>query len=99
MFTLFDASAPSWNLLLFALLEVLIVNWIYGVDRFLENMEEMNIKLGFLTRIYWKLSWKFITPMILSLLLVFSWSEFGHVGYKNEQYPLAIQILGYLITG
>ena len=99
MFTLFDASAPSWNLLLFALLEVLIVSWIYGVDRFLENMEEMNIKLGFLTRIYWKLSWKFITPMILSLLLVFSWIEFGHVGYKNEQYPLAIQILGYLITG
>ena len=26
-------QAPSWNLLLFALLEVLLVSWVYGVDR------------------------------------------------------------------
>ena len=50
MFTLFDASAPSWNLLLFVLLEVVVVAWVYGVDRFLDNMGEMDIKLGRLTR-------------------------------------------------
>ena len=50
MFTLFDASAPSWNLLLFVLLEVVVVAWVYGVDRFLDNMGEMDIKLGKVTR-------------------------------------------------
>ncbi len=32
-FVLFNASAPSWNLLLFALLEVVAVAWLYGTDK------------------------------------------------------------------
>ena len=50
MFTLFDASAPSWNLLVFVLLEVVVVTRVYGLDRFLDNMQEMDIKLGKITR-------------------------------------------------
>ena len=50
MFTLFDASAPSWNLLVLVLLEVLVVTQLYGLDRFLDNLEEMDIKLGKITR-------------------------------------------------
>ena len=50
MFTLFDASAPSWNLLVLVLLEVLVVTQLYGLDRFLDNLVEMDIKLGKITR-------------------------------------------------
>ena len=32
-FVLFNAAAPSWNLLLFALLEVVAVAWFYGVEK------------------------------------------------------------------
>ena len=99
MFTLFDASAPSWNLLLFALLEVVLVSWVYGVDTFLDNMAEMNINLSRVTRFYWKISWKYTTPCILTILLIFSWRNFGNVKYKDEIYPVWVQILGYLITG
>lgn len=38
MFALFNASAPSWNLLLFTLLEVVAVGWIYGTDNVMENL-------------------------------------------------------------
>ena len=41
MFSLFNQAAPSWNLILFALLEVIIVAWIYGVDTFIEHISEM----------------------------------------------------------
>ena len=99
MFTLFDASAPSWNLLLFALLEVVLVSWVYGVDTFLDNLAEMNIQLSTPVRLYWKLSWKFTTPVILMTLLVFSWRDFGQVEYNGSSYPLWVQVLGYLITG
>ena len=99
MFTLFNASAPSWNLLLFALLEVVLVSWVYGVDRFLDNMEEMNIKLNPVIRRFWWFSWKIITPVILTLLLLSCWHEFGQISYKGEVYPVWVQILGYLITG
>ena len=93
MFTLFNASAPSWNLLLFALLEVVLVSWVYGVDRFLDNMEEMNIKLNPVIRRFWWFSWKIITPVILTLLLVSCWQEFGQISYKGEVYPVWVQIL------
>ena len=45
MFTLIDSTAFSWNLLLFALLEVVLVAWIYGIDPFFKNLEEMSISL------------------------------------------------------
>ena len=99
MFTLFDASAPSWNLLLFALLEVVLVSWVYGVDTFLENIAEMNIQISPLVKLYWKLSWKFTTPLILATLLAFSWRDFGQVEYNGMSYPLWVQLMGYLITG
>ena len=99
MFTLFNASAPSWNRLLFALLEVVLVSWVYGIDRFLENMSEMDMDLPAGIKLYWKISWKYITPFILLVLLGFSWYDFGHVGYAGVAYPFWVQILGYLITG
>ena len=41
MFTLFNNCAPSWNLIFFALIEVILVAWVYGLDNFLENITEM----------------------------------------------------------
>ena len=41
MFTLFNNSAPSWNLILFALLEVVLISWAYGLDKFLDHLEDM----------------------------------------------------------
>ena len=37
-FTLFNAAAPSWNLLLFTFLEVVAVSWIYGTDNVIKNL-------------------------------------------------------------
>ena len=37
-FILFNAAAPSWNLLLFTLLEVVAVAWIYGTDNVVKNL-------------------------------------------------------------
>ena len=101
MFTLFNASAPSWNLLLFALLEVVVVAWLYGAENFLENVSgEMGIKLNRFTRLYWTICWKWLTPGILVVLLLMAWATFGHVTYEDGYvYPIQVQILGYLITG
>ena len=68
MFTLIDSTAFSWNLLLFALLEVVLAAWIYGVDPFFKNLEEMNIRLWGPVKWYWIVCWKFVTPAILGIL-------------------------------
>ena len=99
MFTLFNESAPSWNLLLLAFIEVVVVGWIYGAGRLLKNLEEMEMKIHPVMKIYWLVCWKFTTPLVLLALVIFSWINFGHVKYEEYTYPTAIQILGYFITG
>lgn len=98
MFTLFNESAPSWNLLLFAFLEVIAVSWVYGVDKFIEHLSGMVPNLSTFSKIYWKLTWKYLTPLILFTLLLFDLSNFGHVGFEDYIYPIPVQFLGYAIT-
>ena len=99
MFTLFNKSAPSWNLFLLTLLEVTATSWLYGADRLLRNLDEMNQTLHPVLKMYWKLCWTLVTPLILAALLVMSLANFGNVSYGGYVYPLGIQVLGYLITG
>jgi hypothetical protein len=44
-------------------------------------------------------TWKYATPLVLSVLLLLSWRNFGHVGYNGVEYPAWVQVMGYLITG
>ena len=79
MFTLIDAKSASWNLLLVAFLEVILVSWVYGTDRFLDNIDEMGIKLGPFFYWYWKICWKYVTPVIMFTLVLFSWINHENV--------------------
>lgn len=54
MFTLFNNCAPSWNLIFFALIEVILVAWVYGMDNFLENITEMLGTMNPLSRVNWR---------------------------------------------
>ena len=44
MLDLIIEANTSWNILLIALVEVLFVAWVYGADRFWNNIEEMGMK-------------------------------------------------------
>ena len=108
MFTLIDATCASWNILLFALLEVFLVAWMYGIDRlgnyslpatrFVENLEEMGIKLSGPVRWYWVLCWQFITPLILLVLVVAQFAKGIQVSYDEYEFPEEINALGWLIS-
>ena len=70
LFTLLDYTAASWNILVFAIIEVLLVSWIYGTDKFMENIREMGIHLNPCMAAYWKICWKFITPVLLLAIVI-----------------------------
>lgn len=99
MFILFERSALSWNLVVLGLLEVIIASWVYGSDKIISNLDEMKISHNWATRTYWKISWKFTTPLILTVLLIYSITNLGRVGMSEDYiYPTPIQALGGLIT-
>ncbi|XP_012941506.2 sodium-dependent neutral amino acid transporter B(0)AT1 [Aplysia californica] len=64
---LFDTFAGSFPLILIALGECFSVGWVFGVNRFGEEIQYM---IGHKPSMYWKICWKFIAPFtIVSLLL------------------------------
>ena len=66
---LVDAGVSSWNCLLIAVLEVLLVSWVYGIDQIFDDIEDMGMKLPSFLKYYWRLCWKYVTPGILSVIL------------------------------
>ena len=60
MVNIFDTALGSWNILLFALLEVILVGWIYGMDHFLDNLKQMDIQIYLITKWYFAYYVKYI---------------------------------------
>ncbi|XP_078124456.1 sodium-dependent neutral amino acid transporter B(0)AT1-like [Sander vitreus] len=66
--TLFDNFAGSVPLLTIGLIEMIAVVYIYGIDRFNEDLEFM---VGHKPSIFWQVTWRFISPLIVLVILVF----------------------------
>ncbi|XP_034456330.1 sodium-dependent neutral amino acid transporter B(0)AT1-like [Hippoglossus hippoglossus] len=65
---LFDSFAGSVPLLTTGLFEMIAVVYIYGIDRFNEDFKFMT---GRKPGIFWQVSWRFISPLIVMVILVF----------------------------
>uniref|UniRef100_A0A669DZR9 Transporter n=1 Tax=Oreochromis niloticus TaxID=8128 RepID=A0A669DZR9_ORENI len=66
--TLFDNFAGSVPLLTIGLFEMIAVVYIYGIDRFNEDIKFM---IGKKPCIFWQISLRFTSPLILLVILVF----------------------------
>ncbi|XP_067467487.1 sodium-dependent neutral amino acid transporter B(0)AT1-like [Thunnus thynnus] len=66
--TLFDNFAGSVPLLTIGLFEMIAVVYIYGIDRFNEDVEFMT---GRKPSIFWQCTWRLISPLIVLVILVF----------------------------
>ncbi|XP_068431398.1 sodium-dependent neutral amino acid transporter B(0)AT1-like [Clinocottus analis] len=66
--TFFDKFAGSVPLLTIGLFEVIAVVYIYGIDRFNDDMKFM---VGYKPSIFWQVTLRFISPLLLLVILVF----------------------------
>ncbi|TNN44600.1 Sodium- and chloride-dependent betaine transporter [Liparis tanakae] len=82
LFTLIDNYGVSGTSLLFiASFETLVIGWVYGADRFYDNIEDM---IGYRPFPVLKYCWMFITPLICWATILYevgNASEFTVYGY------------------
>lgn len=64
--TMFDDYSATLPLLIVVILENIAVAWVYGIDKFFEDLRDM---LGFTPYRFYYYMWKFITPILLLVLL------------------------------
>ena len=102
MFILFDDWSASWNAILICLLEVVLVSWIYGIDKFFANIDEMGLKLEEAAKMYFRICLCYIAPCLLSILLVTSLalsqpSEANVFGKMYIFEETGVQVLAWLL--
>lgn len=98
LFDVFDKYAGGLSVLIVATAEVICIMWIYGLRRFLNDLQEMLGKAGNLGW-YWRTAWLILAPVTLLFITVVSIinSEPMSDPEKNEIPPWADSI-GWTLT-
>uniref|UniRef100_A0A8C5SY62 Solute carrier family 6 member 12 n=1 Tax=Laticauda laticaudata TaxID=8630 RepID=A0A8C5SY62_LATLA len=86
IFQLFDYYAASGTCLLFlAIFEVICIAWVYGADRFSDNIEDM---IGYKPWPLVKYCWLYLTPGLCLATFLFSLIRYQPLKYNNVyEYP------------
>ena len=69
MVALFD-KALGTSSLIFALAQVILICWVYGMDNFLKCLKEIEINISTTAEWYLVIYGKYILPLVLLVLLV-----------------------------
>uniref|UniRef100_A0A4W2GRB3 Sodium- and chloride-dependent betaine transporter n=1 Tax=Bos indicus x Bos taurus TaxID=30522 RepID=A0A4W2GRB3_BOBOX len=98
LFQLFDYYACSGTCLLFlSVFEVICVGWVYGADRFYDNVADM---IGYRPWPLVKISWLFLTPGLCLATFFFSLSKYTPLKYNNVYvYPAWGYFIGWFLAG
>ncbi|KAK0162879.1 hypothetical protein PV327_006618 [Microctonus hyperodae] len=94
---LMDKYAANWSVLLIAISECILVAWVYGADRFLDDVQHMIGPRNKCWRFFWTWMWKVITPATLFFILFFNWIEYEPVSYGTYIYPIWADAVGWIV--
>ncbi|GAB6029115.1 Solute carrier 6 [Chamberlinius hualienensis] len=97
MLHLMDAFSASYSTLLIGTVELFVIAWLYGVDRFMNDIKVMLKKDPF-PSFYWKYCWKYITPLVLMAIIIFNWIEFKPIKYDQFIFPTWSLVLGWMLS-
>lgn len=96
---LIDSVIAGYPLLLVALLEIIVVPWIYGTDRLVKDIESM---IGEKPKWFWNIwiySWKFSCPFVLVAIILSSLLlPSGGLSLKGIPYPFYAKVIGFIIA-
>ncbi|XP_013404985.1 sodium- and chloride-dependent glycine transporter 1 [Lingula anatina] len=96
MLNLLDNYAGGWSVLLIGVLELVAVNYVYGVRRF---MQDIGVMLG--TRFpcawpWWAINWCIFSPGLILFVLLFSWVKASRLTLGDDYlYPDFAMALAY----
>ncbi|XP_005410530.1 PREDICTED: sodium- and chloride-dependent neutral and basic amino acid transporter B(0+) isoform X2 [Chinchilla lanigera] len=94
---LLDHFCAGWGILVAAILEIGGIIWIYGGNRFISDIEMM---IGQQSRgfwLWWKFCWFVITPVLLSIILIWSLVKFRKPEYAGIPFPAWANGIGWIM--
>ncbi|XP_028179292.1 sodium-dependent dopamine transporter [Ostrinia furnacalis] len=95
-FQLLDRYAAGYSILVAVFFEAIAVSWIYGTERFCEDIRDM---IGFRPGLYWRVCWRFVAPAFLLFITVYGLLDYEPLQYEGYIYPAWANALGWAIAG
>ncbi|XP_043561215.1 sodium- and chloride-dependent neutral and basic amino acid transporter B(0+)-like [Chiloscyllium plagiosum] len=95
---LIDHFCTGLTTIITALLEVIGLSWIYGINRFIKDIELMIGKKNWLFWLWWRACWIIITPCLLAAILFWSLAIFALPTYGPVEYPVWAIALGWCMV-
>lgn len=96
---LFDWYSAGYSLFSVALLEVIAIGWVYGVTRFIGDLEMILGKKPKPFWGYWFACWTVVTPVMLLFILIYSSVNYGRVTLNSYVYPKWADNIGFGMVG
>lgn len=94
---LMDNYCASISALIIGFSEVCVIGYVYGADRFMEDIKAM---LGEYPnpKCYWKTCWVFVTPLVISVLFVFTLIDIKPTSYGEYVFPDWATPIGWMFS-
>uniref|UniRef100_A0A182RRM3 Transporter n=1 Tax=Anopheles funestus TaxID=62324 RepID=A0A182RRM3_ANOFN len=89
---LLDWYSASISVILVCIVEVIAVGWVYGCDKFVRDVEFM---IDRKVERFWIISWKFITPIVLTFIFITTIIYNTEVSYNGLSYPRWAIVVGW----
>lgn len=93
--TLMDKYAAGYSILFAVFFETLAVSWVYGVERFSDDIYSM---IGIRPGIYWRITWKYLAPCFLLFIMIFGLVNYVPLQYDDYVYPWEANFIGWCIA-
>lgn len=97
---LMDQFAGSFNAMAVAILELIAIAWVYGIENFMQDIDDMisvhrNL---FPSRSHWCFMWRYFSPSLLFAILLFSFTDLKPATYRNVEQPEWTLKIGWTLT-
>ncbi|CRL07420.1 CLUMA_CG020393, isoform A [Clunio marinus] len=92
---LVDYYGASFVTFILAIAELYTFCFIYGVERLCNDVEFM---LGFRPNWFWRICWKFVTPGLMTVILVYTLFNLEPLQDNGKDYPLTAHLIGMFIS-
>ncbi|GFY50126.1 sodium-dependent serotonin transporter [Trichonephila inaurata madagascariensis] len=92
---LLDSYGTAMSLLFIVFVEAAAVCWIYGAERFSDQVKEM---LGYRPGIFWRVCWKYISPVFILCIFIFAIVQYKDLTLNDYTYPKWAIGIGWILT-
>ncbi|TSM20225.1 Sodium- and chloride-dependent glycine transporter 1 [Bagarius yarrelli] len=92
---LMDNYAASFSLVIISCIMCICIMYVYGHRKYFKDVEMM---LGFPPPVFFRVCWRFISPLIITFILIFTVIQYKPITYNDYVYPDWSLVIGFCMA-